>query len=248
MIQIERVISKLDEYYARNDMPGAERHLDYWLAEAEMSRDVKGQITVLSELAGLCRMMGKGEKALSCAGKVLTLIEECGLDSTISGATILINCATVYAAFGKDEASLPLFGKALSVYGASLPEGDELFGSLYNNYAAALKDLGRYDDALSMYEKALTIMGSVPDGQCEQAVTYLNMAGVIEARDGLWDGCEVIEEYVGKAEELLDSEALTHDVHYALTCSKCIPVFSYHGFFAFAEELKRRAEEIYARN
>lgn len=248
MIQIERVIDKLDEYYASNDLPGGERHLDYWLAEAEMSRDVKGQITVLSEQAGLCRMLGKGEKALSCADRVLKLLEEWGLDSTVSGATVQINCATVYAAFGKTEDSIGIFEKARTVFEANLKEDDELFGSLYNNYAAGLKDLGRFSDAIAMYEKALDIMGKAPDGQCEQAVTYLNMAGVVQDKDGLWDGCEEIEKYVRKAEELITDPALSRNVHYAITCSKCIPAFRYYGYFATADELEKQANEIYAGN
>lgn len=248
MIQIERVISKLDEYYARNDMAGGERHLDYWLAEAEMSGDVKGQITVLSELSGICRMLGKGEKAVACADKVRKMLDQYGIADNVSGATVLINCATVYAAFGKAEQSMAVFRKAEEVYESSLAEGDELFGSLFNNYAAALKDLGRFDESLAMYEKALSIMGQAPDGKCEQAVTYLNMAGVIQEKDGLWDGSEAIEAYLNKAEELMNDDSLKRDVHYALTCSKCISVFRYYGYFACADELEKRANEIYARN
>ena len=248
MIQIERVISKLDEYYAKNDLPGGEKHLDYWLAEAEMTGDVRGQIAVLSEQAGLCRMLDKGEKALRCADKVLTLLKESGLEDNVSGATVMVNCATVFAAFGKAEKSVGIFEKAGKVYQANLAEDNERFGSLYNNHAAGLKDLGRFDEALAMYEKALAVMGKAKDGQCEQAVTYLNMAGVVQEKDGLWDGSEEIEKYLRKAEDLLNDPSLGRDVHYAITCSKCVSVFRYYGYFACADELEKRAKDIYAGN
>jgi hypothetical protein len=35
----ERILSKLDEYLNKNDYSSAERHLKYWLTEAEQTGD-----------------------------------------------------------------------------------------------------------------------------------------------------------------------------------------------------------------
>ena len=51
----QRVIDKLDEYMSRRDYAGAERHLLYWLAEAEANRDERGQLMLNNELMGFYR-------------------------------------------------------------------------------------------------------------------------------------------------------------------------------------------------
>ena len=39
-----RIADKMNEYMSRRDYAGAERHLLYWLAEAELGRDLQGQL------------------------------------------------------------------------------------------------------------------------------------------------------------------------------------------------------------
>ena len=39
-----RILERLREYEDKSDWPAAERHLKYWLAEAEMNRDGKGRL------------------------------------------------------------------------------------------------------------------------------------------------------------------------------------------------------------
>ena len=51
-----------------------------------------------------------------------------------------------------------------------------------------------------------------------------------------------------QAEELLDTEGIPHDGYYAFVCEKCEPTFRYYGYFLYANELKKRAEEIYGRD
>ena len=50
-----------------------------------------------------------------------------------------------------------------------------------------------------------------------------------------------------KAQVLLDLPALARDGNYAFVCGKCASVFGYYGWFLYAEELRRRADEIYGR-
>ena len=44
-VPADRIQRKLREYEDAADWNGAERHLKYWLAEAEMNRDRRGQLT-----------------------------------------------------------------------------------------------------------------------------------------------------------------------------------------------------------
>ena len=48
-IPIGRIIEKLDSYLNQNDYASAERHLRYWLSEAETCHDMRGKLTVLNE-------------------------------------------------------------------------------------------------------------------------------------------------------------------------------------------------------
>ena len=66
-----RVIEKLDEYMSRRDYAGAERHLLYWLEEARLGRDERGELVVRNELVGHYRKVGDRDKALAQGEKAL---------------------------------------------------------------------------------------------------------------------------------------------------------------------------------
>ena len=57
---------------------------------------------------------------------------------------------------------------------------------------------------------------------------------------------ETVGDCLDKAEALLSDPAEARDGYYAFVCEKCASAFRYHGRFAFASELEKRAEEIYA--
>jgi len=245
-IATERVIERLDRYYAANDAAGAERHLLYWLAEAQAEGDARGMITVRNELMGLYRKNGDREKACACVDEALALVRREGLADTVSGGTVYVNCATVYTAFGRTEDALPLFERAAAIYEKELGAADARLGSLYNNMAAALADAGRYARAEEAYGKALTVMRSVAGAEPELAVTKLNLANLLEAAYGAEAACERIEECVRQAHDLLETEGLPRNGHYAFVCDKCAPVFEYYGWFLYARSLGERSAAIYA--
>ena len=158
--------------------------------------------------------------------------------------------------------------------GSAVPETDpQLLGGLYNNMAltcAALakesrSSLNTHDQeggsrsgqmagqeesmwfarAFSLYEKALDQMRLVPDGELEQAITFLNMADALEGRDGPEQAERKIAELLDTAYELLQTPSVPRNGYYAFVCEKCAPAFSYYGYFLAAEELRKQAEEIY---
>ena len=79
-----RVIEKLDEYLNRNDFASAERHLRYWLEEAESVNDGRGRLTVLNEQIGLYRKMEKESEALQAIENALALAEAPDMDGTVT--------------------------------------------------------------------------------------------------------------------------------------------------------------------
>ena len=241
-----RVIEKLDAYFAQNDYAAAERHLRYWEQEALAGGDDRGLYTVCNELMGLCRKLGQRDEAVAYAERTLALVERLSMADNVTGATACLNAATVYKAFGDAAKGLPLFERAKAIYESQLAPDDSRLAGLYNNMALALVDLRRFDDADALYQKAIDLTLRTPDAQGDAAISLLNRANLIEARDGLLDGNDAICDCLDKAEALLNDPALPHDGYYAFVCEKCAPTFGYYGYFAFRKELEERAAKIYA--
>ena len=243
-----RMLEKLDEYLDRNDYPGAERHLRYWLGEAEAVNDVRGRLSVLNEQIGLYRKTEKEPEALQAIKDALSLAEAPDMDGTVTCATTLINAATAYKAFGRAADSLPLFEKARSIYESRLDPSDARLGGLYNNMALTLAELGELREAETLFHAALDIMEKQPHGEAEAAITWLNLADLAAAQADADGAEERIEACLDRAEALLNTESLPRDGHYAFVCEKCAPVFGYYGFFLAEQALTERAKKIYEGN
>ena len=246
-VSIDRILSKLDEYLNRNDYASAERHLVYWLSETENGCDAKGELLVRNELMGLYRKLGRKNEALACVSAALDKIEKLDIGHQVGAATTFLNCATVYKAFGRAENSIELFERARDVYERELEASDSRLGGLYNNMALSFVDLERFSEAKELYEKAISVMSQNPNGALEVAITYLNMASAAEAELGLLDADAIIQEYLDKAEKLLEDHS-NRDGYYAFVCEKCASVFGYYGRFIYESELKDRARRIYEGN
>lgn len=243
-ISVERILSKLDEYLNKNDYSAAERHLVYWLSEAENGCDAKTELLVRNELMGLYRKLGREKEALDSVSAALDKIESLGIAHQVGAATTFLNCATVYKAFGKAKESIQLFERARKVYESELEGTDSRLGGLYNNMALSLVDLERFSEANELYKKAVSVMKQSPNGNLEVAITYLNMASAAEAELGMLDADMTIQSYLDEAEKLIENHP-KRDGYYAFVCEKCASVFGYYGRFIYENELKERARRIY---
>ncbi len=242
-IPIARILAKLDACFAENDTAGAGRLLDYWLTEAKALYDERGELEMENERIGHFRKMGMREEAYASAARARALLASLGQEATVSGATVLLNCATAYKAFGEAERALPLYLRAESIFREKLPEGDARHAGLANNMALALVDLGRYAEAEASYRRALSIMASIPGGGADAAITHINMAHLYEAAAAP----ERIADCILSASICLTEDALPHDGYYAFVCEKCAPSFRHFGYPDIADELLREAKEIYER-
>ena len=241
----QRIIDKMNEYMSRRDYDGAERHLAYWLEEARLGGDKKGELMIRNEFVGHYRKVGNREKAFENADAALKLLKELDMENTISAGTAYINVATAYNAFDRNEDALGLFEKAKAIYEESKAVQPQLLGGLYNNMALTLVTLKRFKEAYVYYDKAMELMGKVKGGVLEQAITCLNRANAIEDEIGMEQGEKQIFSLLDKAYELLNDSSAERDGYYAFVCEKCAPTFSYYGYFLAAEELNKRTERIY---
>ena len=269
-VPMDRIIAKEDEYLGRNDYAGAERHLLYWLGDAKAGNDFRGAFQIENELMGLYRKSGREAEARAHAEAALQMAEDprIGADST-GAATCCINAATVYKTFGHADEGIALFERARKIYERDLPVSDGRLGGLYNNMGLALTDLGRVKEALNLYDKALARMESIPGSDLEIAITCLNICDTLMARDARIENeageptteddpqavlvvpeetDREIDRQISRAWTFLNTPELPRDGYYAFVCEKCAPSFEYYGHEAQAEELKKRAEEIYRKN
>ena len=223
-----RIVDKMNEYMSRRDYAGAERHLLYWLAEAELGRDLQGQLMLRNEMVGHYRKTAQREKAMESAGKALELLRELGMEDSISAGTTYVNIATACNAFGEYERSLELFEKARAAYEDSSYVEPQLLGGLYNNMALTCTALSKYDEALVLLvERAEELLDNkgrellCPDGE----TSVLETPGALKA---------------------LPAEERARIGYYAFVCEKCAPVFEYYGYFLTADRFRETAEKIYA--
>ncbi len=240
-IPVARVIDKLDALFAVNDYVAAGKLLTYWRDEAVALRDTHGELAIVNELVGYYRKQNAPVEGLAAVERSLALVDALEQGEGASGATILINCATAYKAFGMAERALPLYRRAEEIYQTVLRPGDARFGALYNNMALALADLGRCDAAEEAYRSALAVMEQVEGGEAECAITYINLAHMYETTHP-----EQIDACLRRAYELLKSECLSHDGYYAFVLEKCAPSFGYFGNTEICEELTEESRRIYA--
>ena len=242
-----RVLEKLDSYLDKKDFNSAERHLKYWIIEAEAGNDTGGKLSVLNELIGLYRKNGREAECFQAISDALALIETKDMEETVTSGTTLINAATGYKAFGKAEEAIPLYRRASIIYESNLEPNDSRLGGLYNNMALALTEMECYGEAEKLYHKAIDVMRHQENGELEIAITYLNLADLVTAKVGIEEGEEEVEKNIIQAEKLLNTESIPRDGYYAFVCEKCAPVFGYYGYFLIERELNKRAREIYER-
>lgn len=243
----QRIMEKVDEYMSRRDYAGVERHLLYWLEEAKLGHDQKGELMIRNELIGHYRKVQDRAHALTQAEAALNLIDEIGFEGSITAGTTCVNAATAYQAFGENDRAFEIFERARNNYEAIPSLKPELLGGLYNNMALTLVSLKRFDEANELYRRAIETMANAEHGALEQAITYLNMANAAEDEKGLLDAAETIDACLERAETLLNAPGIPHEGYYAFVCEKCAPTFEYYGWFAVAEELNKRARTWYER-
>lgn len=244
-IPVARVLEKVDECFNRNDYTEAGRLLEYWTREAVSLKDTRGELSLQSELVGYYRKQNDKARALSAITRALTLVSALAQDDNPTGATVLLNCATAYKAFGQANDALPLFIQAEKIYLHTLENGDARLGGLYNNMALCLSDLGKDEQAENAYNKAISVMERVADGQADLAITYVNLAHLYEKQNAK---DKRITDCLFTAYNLLNSENLARNGYLAFVLTKCAPSFQHFGFDKIYNDFIKEAKEIYEGN
>ena len=247
-IEIGRVRERLDQLQDAGDSAGAERLLDYWLAEARQAGDQTGEILIENEYVGFFRKTDRGDEALAHGERGMALLAEAGMEDTVTAATTRINLATACVAFRQPERGMKLFREARELYERLLKPEDSRLAGLYNNMGLCAAELGAWTEGRELFRKALAMGEKTPEGKGEAAITCLNMADLVSAEyaeaedeESLTHAAEEIDALTERAWRLLNAEDLPRDDYYRFICGKCAPVFGYYGCLEYQEELEKRS-------
>lgn len=244
-IPISRVISKLDELFATNDLDAVGRLLEYWEREARNLLDERGLLEILNEEIGYYRRTNDKEKALSAVSEAFELIEKLGFGNSESSGTVYLNGATTMKAFGRAYEAMEYYEKAKNIYLSHLSPNDYRMAAFYNNISSAYIDIGDVGNAENCCYRAIEILEKVDGCNGEIAVTLINLAHMYYKADP----CdERIYESVERAYGLLTDKNNVHNGNFAFLCSKCYPSFGFFGYFEFEKEIRELTEKIYAGN
>ena len=195
-VPLKRLLEKLDSYLLQKDYAGAERHLAYWLNEADEARNDGAKLAILNEQINLYREIGKKEECLAAITKAYGLTDLSGSDQSASCAMTIVNMANGYRFFDQPEKALPLYCIAADICSTALPEDDIRLGGLYNNMALALTDTGEYREAEALFRKigndlglanTLQSCGDLARKQASNEEGYRTAAALYEEAKALYE-------------------------------------------------------------
>ncbi len=244
-VPIMRVIAKLDECFARNDLDAAVELLEYWNNEAINLADARGRLEILNEQIGIYRRTFSRDKALAAVADALDIIEAEGMQNSLSVGTIYVNIATTLKAFGKTDEAMPYYEKAEQIYDSYKDIPIFQRAALNNNKASALTEIGDFDAAERCYLQAVELLNNDSAYYGEIAVSYVNLAHLYE--DMARTDTQILNT-MQKAWEYLTKPDIKRDGNYAFVCTKCAPSFGYFGFDEREQYLNSEAEKIYEGN
>lgn len=242
---IKRVLAKLDEYFSRNDLAGAEKFLIFWEGEARLGGVPEELIDILNEEIGLFRRTGNISRGMTAITEAVNIIEHDNIEKTSAIGTVYINIATTLKAFGEPEKALLYYEKAFDIYSDRLCSDDYNFAALYNNMALAFEDIGLFDEAENSYKIAVKILRADGEHDAEIAVSLINLAHLYD-KAGYNTGA--LYKLLDDAWKILNGDYLEKNGNFAFVCSKCAPSFEYFDQEDRGKYLKSEADRIYEGN
>lgn len=175
-MNIEQVLSQLDDLFANHRIDKVEAFLTEKLEEAATVGDRNAVITLMNEIIGHFRETGEFEKSVAYCGQVLDLMQKMGLEGTVAYATTLLNVANAYRAAGMLRESMTAYRTVKMIYEGNLSYQDFRYASLYNNMSLLFQEMGDFESACDCLERALGIVTQYSNAEIETAVTYTNLA------------------------------------------------------------------------
>ena len=209
MMDIEKILEKVDAYFAENRGEDAEKLMISSISQAVQEQDDSGILQLLNELLGYYRETSRSEEAFRIAEQAVAQAERMGLQGTVPYATTLLNVANAYRAGGRLQESLEYYFRVQDLY-SSLFSTDNMFvAGLQNNLSLLYQEMGEYGNAKICQLRALEI-AQKENAAYETAVSSANLAGTCVELGELTEA----EKYADRAVYLF-RELGVEDSHFA---------------------------------
>ncbi len=213
-MDIQQVISGLNELFQNRESDKVEDYLSGHLECALKEGDAGAAITIINELIGFYRDTSQYDKAEAYCSRLLPFMEKAGLKDTVHYGTSCINIANVYRASGRLADSMEHYQKVFEIYAQVLDRNDFLYASLYNNLSLLYQEMGEFEQAAEALCKALEVVRLYPEETVKLAVTCSNLAACY-VKTGNLEGAQK-----ASAEALsIFENGLTGDFHYSASVS-----------------------------
>ncbi|MCD8327057.1 MAG: DUF4125 family protein [Lachnospiraceae bacterium] len=206
----EEILQTLDMLFDSHQLDQIEPFLMEQLDNAFAHGDYSCCITILNELIGYYRDMGRFDEMLAACDRAAQFLEQLGLQDSISSATTLLNIATGLRAMGKYDAALEEYKKVFPIYQKELEPTDTRFAALYNNISLLYQEMGNFRQSVAAQNQALKILEKSGDTQ-KIAISHSNM-GTTLLQMGRMD--EALA-HLNYAVQLFDSLPGDKDYHYS---------------------------------
>ena len=257
-MSLDRVLYRFDDLMSKRQFSEAEDLLLYWKKELDDGHGHNNLFKILNELVGYYRKVANPTKGIIAIEELNRFIISNHLEQDFSASTGYINIATALSSFNKYQESINFFKKAKEIYEKHFDiyklisenenhindEFIEKYASLCNNMATTILNLGDLDTSIYYNKKALEYNTYLKDGDLNSAITCLNLANVIEKKEGLEKGEEEIMKLLNDTKDYLEKHNTEETQHYVYVMQKCVPAFDYYGFFYYANVLRKRIKDI----
>lgn len=241
-IPLQEILARCDALFNAEKSAEKGELLRFWRQKAHETGDLQGELSLLNELMGHCRMTGDAQGAFEAVRSGVELIGLLQIGDTLSAGTIFLNAATALHAFGETDRALELYERSYRNYMEHLPAGDARLAGLFNNMASVYTDKGLFKEAESFYLKALDVLKENRNN-ADSAVTCLNLAQLYHRYGG---DAPLTDVMIDCAWEYFNAPGTERNTYYAHTCRKCASGFGALGYHDMEAELNKRAEEYYA--
>lgn len=240
-IPVAEIISECDRLFNAGQGVESGAYLEHWQLEAVKCGDLSGELSIVNELVGFYRMNKLPAKGKQAVSRALELIEKLDISDTVSGGTILLNCASALHSFCELDNAMELFQRSYASYAKNLAPDDLNFAGLLNNMSSIYADNGDFHAACACCMEASDILYKNRKIM-DHAVALVNL---IQLYLRFEPDSAKIPRLISQAFECFDAPEVPRDGYYAHTCIKCAPVFSAAGRKDYETELLKRAEKIY---
>lgn len=175
-MDIEKVLKQLDSLPGGERVHETEGFLRDKIKEAGEEGDLPSALTLVNELIGYLRYMGKFEDAGSVIDTARKMCRDLGITDTINHATTLLNIATLERAMGLQEESLADYTRVEGIYDKTLKSDDYLYAALYNNMGLLYQEMRDHEKGAERLKKAIPIISARDDERIAQAISRTNLA------------------------------------------------------------------------